>query len=81
MPVKFTIPVLPSVSATVTFQRCELRTPDESLFVVPDDYEPDAFKYLPERMAESVAKREGAKASKKAAVKTKGGKPASEADR
>ena len=63
-PVRFTIPVLPAVSATVTFMRCELTTPDASLFIVPDDYEPDAFKYMPERIAEDVAKKEAEKAEK-----------------
>ena len=55
-PVRFTLPVLPAVSATVTFARCELTTPEAHLFEVPADYEPGAFLYLPERMAESVAK-------------------------
>jgi len=37
-PVKFTIPLFSVVSATVSFTRAELVTPDHALFEVPNGY-------------------------------------------
>ena len=37
-PVRFVIPVAPTVSATITFGRCELTTPPADAFEVPADY-------------------------------------------
>ena len=37
-PVQFSIPVLPTVKATITFGACTLTTPPAELFAVPDDY-------------------------------------------
>ena len=50
-PVRFSLPVMPAVSATVTFTRCELVSPPAHLFEVPDGYKPDGFRYFGERMA------------------------------
>lgn len=37
-PVRFSIPVFPTVTATITFGECNLVTPAEELFSVPKDY-------------------------------------------
>lgn len=43
-PVRFTIPFLPTITATITFTNCALDTPDASLFACPDDYEMGAYR-------------------------------------
>lgn len=43
-PVKFQIPAFISVTATVTFSKCKLCTPEASLFEVPGDFEWGAYK-------------------------------------
>jgi hypothetical protein len=42
-PVRFSLPVFPTVSASITFDRCELVTPPAELFLVPDDFARVAF--------------------------------------
>ena len=48
-PVKFSLPVLPAVSALVTFEKCELTSPDEKLFEIPADYKEGGFRNFLER--------------------------------
>ena len=54
---RFSLPVMPAVSALITFTRCELKSPDASLFEVPADYTRDAFQYFGERMAAKARRR------------------------
>lgn len=43
-PVKFTLPVLPTITATITFEHCNTRrSPDKSLFEIPADYTMGAY--------------------------------------
>ena len=48
-PVRFALPVLPAISALVTFERCELKSPDAALFEIPADYKAGGFKNFLER--------------------------------
>ena len=48
-PVKFSLPVLPAISALVTFDRCELVTPDAALFEIPAEYREGGFKNFLQR--------------------------------
>ncbi len=67
-PVSFVLPVLPAVSAKMTFLSCELSSPDASLFEIPPHYTKDAFRTWPERQ---VAQEMAAKAAKRAAKAAK----------
>ena len=50
---RFSVPVFGSaLRSDVTFGRCELGSPDASLFEVPADYASEGFKFFGERMAE-----------------------------
>jgi len=43
-PVKFTLPVFPAITATITFDFCDpYRSPQKSLFTVPSDYKMGAY--------------------------------------
>jgi hypothetical protein len=43
-PVRFTIPVFPTVTATVTFDFCDTyRSPQKSLFTIPEDFKMGAY--------------------------------------
>jgi hypothetical protein len=43
-PVRFTLPVFPTITATITFDFCDaFRPPNKGLFVVPDDYKMGAY--------------------------------------
>lgn len=43
-PVRFTLPVFPAITATITFDFCDpYRSPQKSLFVVPSDYKMGAY--------------------------------------
>jgi hypothetical protein len=43
-PVRFTIPVFPTITATVTFEYCDVRrSPPKSMFELPEDYKMGAY--------------------------------------
>ena len=42
-PVRFAIPVFPTVTATITFGKCTLHSPPAALFDVPDEYKMGAY--------------------------------------